>query len=116
MLRSLVHHCRIAQQELASSLVMPGLSLPAAPSGASGSAAGGFGSTMGGGTSGTGGLYFMSALSAAQREAGNLADACDRFAMEARRLGTPECEALAGQLDGVKRQVLEQLGGGVQGR
>jgi hypothetical protein len=67
--------------------------------------------TFGGATS-SGGLYFMSAMSTAQREAGNLADACDRFAMEARRLGGAECEALAAQLDAVKRQVLEQLGGG----
>ena len=56
----------------------------------------------------------MSAMSTAQREAGNLADACDRYAMEARRLGSAECEALAAQLDAVKRQVLEQLGGAAE--
>eukprot|EP00798_Chlamydomonas_sp_ICE-L_P007356 gene7356-479_t len=101
LLRSLLQHCRIAQHELSSALVLPGL--------ASSNTSDGPAAPMGGNRGAFGGdsMYFVSAVSSAQREAGNLAEACDRFAMEARRLGTSECEALAVQLDGTSKFAME---------
>jgi len=106
LLRSLVHHCRAVQQEVASALVTPGL-LPPAVAAAGGVPVGAI--AAGAAAPGSGGLFYMSALSTAQREAGALADACDRFSIEARRLGTAECDALAAQLDTVKRQLERTL-------
>ncbi|GLC36182.1 hypothetical protein PLESTB_001371300 [Pleodorina starrii] len=40
----------------------------------------------------------------AAREAGSLADAADRFALEARRIGGPDCEDVARRLDAVRVQ------------
>jgi len=89
LLRSLAHLCRAAQAEVVSALVAPGL--PAAD---------GLALATGMGPGRAAGP--QAALTLAHREAGNLADACERYALEARRLGDAEAEELAGVFDAVK--------------
>ncbi|KAJ9533495.1 hypothetical protein QJQ45_026554, partial [Haematococcus lacustris] len=51
-------------------------------------------------------------LSSAQREARGLVDACDRYALEARRVGSPGSEVLAEAFEAVKYSLLAQLQAG----
>ncbi|KAF5829261.1 Non-repetitive/WGA-negative nucleoporin C-terminal-domain-containing protein [Dunaliella salina] len=89
LLRSLAHLCRAAQAEVVSALVAPGLAT-----------ADGLALATGMGQGRAAGP--QAALTLAHREAGNLADACERYALEARRLGDAEAEELAGVFDAVK--------------
>lgn len=90
LLRSLTHICRAALSELDSSLLPPP---GAAPYGAALRAAGAVAAA---------GPYGALGRS---RDAILLADACSKYAAEARRLGSPEGEVLAGQFDAVRQQL-----------
>lgn len=93
LLQSLVHHCRNVQQEVASATVSPGLNPSLLLAAATNS------------TPST--LLQVGSIGTVQREAGNLIEACDKFAMEARRVGTADAEVLAEQFEAIKQSVLK---------
>ncbi|GAX83884.1 hypothetical protein CEUSTIGMA_g11309.t1, partial [Chlamydomonas eustigma] len=98
LLRSLLEYCRLVEDELSSTLINPGYAANASAS-----------SSMLIIAATTPSMTALFGSSSAQRDAGNLADASERYSMEARRLGTAECDQLALQFDALRRRLNERL-------